>query len=849
MASSKGNNCWIRRHQCPCGDNQCHLKVEMDEGDTSKALQTPSEADDTNVLPYVGQSFLSDDEAYEFYSNFARESGFTIRRHRTLGSQGHPLGIYRREFVCHRAGPALPWKSTEIVLQRDRKPPRCKCEAGMVVAKDIISGIPRWNVLQFSNVHNHELLENDEVRNLPTYHNIPVADRDRILVLSKAGCPLSLIMRVLELEKSVEPGHLLFTEKDVRNFIQSSKNIRRDNDPWQLLKACKRMKDRDTDFTYDFTLDENQRVENIAWSYGESIHAYKTFCDAVVFDTTYCLKAYHMPLGLWVGVDNYGKTFPLGCALLRDERSHSYSWALKTFVGFMNGIYPQTILTNQDLELRDAISSELPNTKHAFYIWDIMSKLSSWFSHLLGSQYDAFESEFQRLYNLGSVKEFEHQWQQMAIRFELSLNRHVAFLFSHRALWALPYLQDHFFAGTETIEQSKSINMFLQELLTVQTHLKDLVTQVGIIVDSRNQERKDATMQQRSLRINLKTSMPVEEHASTILTHYAFKMLQNEIVLSLQNMALKTANGSYSVMHMKTDGEHAVVNWQPSDQVVHCTCKKFEFSGILCRHAIRVLHVKNNFSLPERYLPSRWRCYSSSVKKKNQNVDGSDNDHFQSLHSLATTLCQESSMTEDCVEYVREQMMSLLNHVRGMQSNGDAASNLVAGPPIVPRAEGVSNGSEHSSVGNPQPENEGAEIVKKPRHCHWLNCRQTGHDSRNCPLKRIHILPESPSNDRSFLGEIIQPISKREPEGACFGGVEPAIKPRYCQVPSCGQTGHDSRNCPLKKILLSSHPNIQLEGKILEEGNRIAKKPRYCHVPSCGGTGHDSRNCPLKKKT
>ena len=37
------------------------------------------------------------------------------------------------------------------------------------------------------------------------------------------------------------------------------------------------------------------------------------------------------------------------------------------------------------------------------------------------------------------------------------------------------------------------------------------------------------------------------------------------------------------------------------------------------------------------------------------------------------------------------------------------------------------------------------------------------------------------------------------------------------------------------------------KGKRLIGGVEAVKKIKYCHVTNCGGTGHDSRNCPLKR--
>ncbi|PQP96434.1 putative protein FAR1-RELATED SEQUENCE 10 [Prunus yedoensis var. nudiflora] len=81
MAMKQSNNIWIRRQQCPCGDWKCYIQYEGDDlGSVSsqhvKSETTPSSPSSEAVFtPYVGQIFKTDDDAFEYYSNFARKNG------------------------------------------------------------------------------------------------------------------------------------------------------------------------------------------------------------------------------------------------------------------------------------------------------------------------------------------------------------------------------------------------------------------------------------------------------------------------------------------------------------------------------------------------------------------------------------------------------------------------------------------------------------------------------------------------------------------------------------------------------------------------------------------------------
>ncbi|CAI9090006.1 OLC1v1024682C1 [Oldenlandia corymbosa var. corymbosa] len=478
MAVKPLNNIWIRRQQCPCGDWKCYIKYggdgQVTVGSSSVRKETTlSPVDEVVFTPYVGQIFKSDDEALEFYCNFARKNGFSIRKARSTESQN--LGIYRRDFVCYRSGFNQTRKKANVEHPRDRKSVRCGCDAKLYLTKEFVNGRTQWYVSQFSNVHNHELLEDDQVRLLPAYRKIEEADQERILLLSRAGFSVNRILKVLELEKGVKPGQLPFIEKDVRNFVRTCKKTvqennailteKRENDLLELLDACKAMAQKNDGFVYSYTTTEHGRVENIAWAYGDSVRAFSIFGDAVTFDTTYRSITYNVLLGVWFGISNHGRAFFLGCVLLREETLQSFSWALQVFIQFMRGGHPQTVVTDIDSGLRDAISMEMPNTKHIVSIWQVQSKLSSWFSLHLGSQFPEFKNQFDVLCYLEDVEEFEHRLNHLIASFGLGSDKHIALLFSYRLSWSFCYIRNFFLARSLSSEYLKSVETFMKSIL------------------------------------------------------------------------------------------------------------------------------------------------------------------------------------------------------------------------------------------------------------------------------------------------------------------------------------------------------------------------------------------------
>lgn len=327
-------SCWIRRQHCPCGETKCYIRYE-EEKHTDQEAQ-PSQEPNVNdkplnvAPPHIGQVFETDDEAFDYYRNFARNNGFAIRRESSRSTEER--GVYIRVYACHRYGPErIRTKSGERKRGR-KKSCACGCEARMYILKKVIGGSIRWIVRQFHNNHNHELLEDDQVRHLPAYRKIPHVDRERILSMYKSGCSVRHIMKVLQLDKGGNPGNLPFIDRDVRNFLQSCKKLDRGNDVSELLDICKTVKESDPEFVFDHTIDDHGKLENIAWSYRNSVRAYKLFGDVVYFDATYREISFDRILGVWFGIDNHGRPVFFGCVLLREDTAQSYAWALQVSV-------------------------------------------------------------------------------------------------------------------------------------------------------------------------------------------------------------------------------------------------------------------------------------------------------------------------------------------------------------------------------------------------------------------------------------------------------------------------------------------------------------------------------------
>ena len=218
---------------------------------------------------------------------------------------------------------------------------------------------------------------------------------------------------------------------------------------------------------------------------------------------------------------------------------------------------------------------------------------------------------------------------------------------------------------------------------------------MAVAIDVQNQAGEEATMRQNYQNIKIKTCMPIEEQALNILTPYAFDLFQKELISSTQYAVFESTRGSYLVRHrMEDEGGH-FVSCAGSDEQIQCTCQEFEASGILCRHAIRVLSLKNCFILPDKYLLARWRREFSLFPKSTGYKYW-----CLALRSLASIIVQESSITKDRFDYVQWHMSKLLSHVRDMPNAEELGSDV--GPSSLNDATAAAVSMKSATRGRPK---------------------------------------------------------------------------------------------------------------------------------------------------
>ncbi|XP_074342925.1 protein FAR1-RELATED SEQUENCE 5-like [Apium graveolens] len=576
-----------------------------------------------DVVPCVGMMFDSLDEAKSFYRGYGRSIGFEIII-RSSHKHSRNGGISSRLYICRKGGRLGP-KPLEVEDRAKGKQPRdviprtC-CRARMCVAHKVSSN--KWEVTNVNLEHNHAMVTSDKVNFMQRSRNTDPFTRSLIELFNKSGIETPKVMNLLS-ETCGGIEKIGFSAQDVRNVIRDIRRRVFDSVDAEcgLVLLRDLQKQSDGNFFYRVDVDEENRVRGLVWVDPRSLNAYKNFGDVVTFDSTYRTNRYDMPFIPITGVNHHYQNILFGFALIRDEKETTYRWVLKTWLEAVDNKPPITIITDQDIALSNAISEVMPNTNHTYCTWHISSKFPEKLSTLY-TQYSEFKTDFNAcIYKSLSPTEFEGRWEDLKEKYDLENHNWLNDMYAIRRQWVFAFTKQHFAAGMTTTSRSESMNSFFDEYVKASTGLKEFIENSQKALNSQYLREVQADFDTEYKERRLFSNSSMEIHASKIYTKEMFKRFQKELQKS-QSFVVKSMKGCgdyLSKMYLVEKSTLLEINRRnfflkvSIDGSYSCTCKKFEHSGMICRHMIRYLNKKQKTMIPPDLVTMRWTIKGNKV--------------------------------------------------------------------------------------------------------------------------------------------------------------------------------------------------------------------------------------------
>ncbi|KAK7307412.1 hypothetical protein VNO77_40452 [Canavalia gladiata] len=562
---------------------------------------------DTNLEPYQGMEFESEEAAKAFYNSYARRIGFSTRVSMSRRSR-RDGAIIQRSFVCAKEGFRVEKEKHSIDgrVKRPRAETRVGCKAVLVVK---IQDSGRWVVSSFVKEHNHELVPPDKVHCLRSHRHVSGPAKSLIDTLQGAGIGPSGIMSAL-IKEYGGISNIGFTERDCRNYMRSSRQRTLGGDIQILLDYLKGKQAENPSFFFAVQGDEDHCMSNIFWVDPKARTNYTYFGDTVTFDTTYRSNRYRLPFAPFTGVNHHGQPVLFGCTLMINESEASFVWLFKTWLEAMLGRPPVSITTDHDRVIRAAINRVFPNTRHRFCKWHIFKECQEKLSHVL-SEHPSFEADLHKCVNLTeSTEEFESCWSSLIDRYDLREHEWLQAIYNDRRQWVPVYLRDTFFAEMSITQRTDSINSYFDGYINASTTLQLFVKQYEKALESRFEKEVKADYDTINTAPVLKTPSPMEKQAAGVYTRRLFIKFQEELVETLTFLANKVDEEEmitiYRVAKYGEIHRAYLVRFNCFEMKATCSCQMFEFSGLVCRHILTVFRVTNLLTLPSHYILKRW---------------------------------------------------------------------------------------------------------------------------------------------------------------------------------------------------------------------------------------------------
>ncbi|XP_042515193.1 protein FAR1-RELATED SEQUENCE 5-like isoform X2 [Macadamia integrifolia] len=712
--------------------------------DSTKHFDNPVEYTEEQC---IGKYFTNENDAYEFYNNYAPKMGFSVRKSKVERSRKRKEGmneerdVLSRMYVCSREGfKDCNDKRQEGKEVNRRADSRIGCPARLRV-KSIEGGLI---VDQFISGHNHNLVAPDETYRLRSHQWLSDLVVQIATTLDDCGIGPETIYEVVK-TMSGGASKVGLPELAFKNFMKRKNQKFLGVDLQRLLEYLHHTKLCDPEFFCKIAKTEDGTVRGIFWVDGQARAAYRVFGDVLAFDTTYKKNRYHFPFGPFVGVNHHGQTTLFGCGLIADETIESFIWLFSTWLKAMDSRPPVAIITDQCPSLLRAIPHVFPNAKHRYCSWHVQKHFMEHLSNLYGTS-PSFKKDFGRcIYGSQTENEFETSWQELLIAYNLVEHEWLKKMYEQRVHWVPLYLKGTFFAGMSSTQRSEGMNYYFRGYFKQSIPLHKFARQYEKAIQRRREREASSDFSSLNKKPPLLVGNPLEIHASKVYTRKIFEIFKKQWSAALILTATEEVYGQkkkYLVGPFDIPDEHKCEVWDDIDAgVVTCSCKLFEFMGLLYKHILRVFHKTDREEIPSQYILKIWTM-----------------DARNDLTNKIDRLSDEASVSVTAAWAFQDALRNLIATVSGSQAACESATTAlrIVNQRIL-RELGASN--LQTPVVDPQPS---ANVTHDP-HCN------------------IHIPLDVITRGRLNLGRAKHPMEM--------------TTGRKNRCSNCGQLGHNKATC------------------------------------------------------
>ncbi|KAM3712710.1 hypothetical protein ACJW30_01G203100 [Castanea mollissima] len=248
--------------------------------------------------PFKGMEFEADEIAYDFYNEYGKNAGFSIRK----------------EYVnkCKKTGVVTSRRFRDQNIKNPRAETRCGCEAHLYAVNDFIAE------------HNHYLHLASTVHMMPSQRKVAATHAIEIDLAHESGLRLKQSYELL----SKQVGgydNLDFTKQDHKNYLRTKRQKDMEHrETASLGRYISRQLKKNSSYYFSTQLDCEELITNIFWADARMIIDYSHFGDVIMFDTTYSTNRDARPLGVFLGLNHHRETILIDQFKLKEKWAQAY---------------------------------------------------------------------------------------------------------------------------------------------------------------------------------------------------------------------------------------------------------------------------------------------------------------------------------------------------------------------------------------------------------------------------------------------------------------------------------------------------------------------------------------------
>ncbi|KAJ1691675.1 hypothetical protein LUZ63_015830 [Rhynchospora breviuscula] len=626
------------------------------------------EEHEDDFVPRLGMEFETLDEAWLVWNDYGGRNGFGVRKGKGNKSRTDDV-IVSKWFFCNCEGKREIDKRDNLT-KKSRAETRTGCRARLVLRLD--REIHKYKVVEFVKEHNHPLQPPEARYLIPSQRKIPEIACFDIQVAASSGISPKDAHELHSRQHGGIRG-LGYTMVDHRNCLRNQrKQAMQYGAAIAMTKYFSKRSIEDPSFKHFEDTSEEGEISNVVWTDAKMIASYVRFGDVVVFDITFGTNKEKWAVGTFVGFNHLREIVVFGAALMCDKKIESFEWVFTKFLEAHGDKKPITIFTDQDAAIGHALEEIMPDTRHGLCTWHINQnrlkhlpkKKNDEISKVVASKF------YDCLYRYDEEKEFNDAFSFLMENVNGKGKKWLKFIYKRKEKWAYCFMKDAHTLGIRSTQMSESFNSDLKDYLNCKLDVCRFMEQFDRVLSQKREKEVVSEFEVRQKTPRLVFKIPILRVASDLYTPKMFELFQAEVELSMEAHIECQEGNTYTVGKCGVDNETPCkskqVVWTREDQIISCSCKKFERVGILCWHALKVLDREDIKVIPPRYILNRWTRAAKVdtvvdvegrriIEDPMLDVRNRNADYFRIL----TEICGKVGQNEELAHLVRNRLLEL----------------------------------------------------------------------------------------------------------------------------------------------------------------------------------------------